>query len=136
MRTCASLRSAMSVLFETSLGDIVIDLQVESCPKTSENFLKLCKLYYYNLNAFFNGAPYLFPSPFVLLTSIQFQKIFWLRRGTQLLLVPAVNLSGHILHLNKSRPRIHPFLDTLLPNLSLVSSIPIAAPFPWPSHLP
>ncbi|KAF8351933.1 cyclophilin-like protein [Amanita rubescens] len=44
----------MSVLFETSLGDIVIDLQVESCPKTSENFLKLCKLYYYNLNAFFN----------------------------------------------------------------------------------
>jgi len=45
----------MSVLFETSLGDIVIDLEVESCPKTCENFLKLCKVYYYNLNAFFNG---------------------------------------------------------------------------------
>lgn len=45
----------MSVLFETSLGDIVIDLEVESCPKSSENFLKLCKVYYYNLNAFFNG---------------------------------------------------------------------------------
>ncbi|KAF8806176.1 cyclophilin-like protein [Phlegmacium glaucopus] len=44
----------MSVLFETSLGDIVIDLEVESCPKTCENFLKLCKAYYYNLNAFFN----------------------------------------------------------------------------------
>ncbi|KAF8506211.1 cyclophilin-like domain-containing protein [Gautieria morchelliformis] len=44
----------MSVLFETSLGDIVIDLEVESCPKTCENFLKLCKIYYYNLNAFFN----------------------------------------------------------------------------------
>ncbi|KDR84238.1 hypothetical protein GALMADRAFT_55395 [Galerina marginata CBS 339.88] len=44
----------MSVLFETSLGDIVIDLEVESCPKTCENFLKLCKVYYYNLNAFFN----------------------------------------------------------------------------------
>ncbi|EIN11050.1 cyclophilin-like protein [Punctularia strigosozonata HHB-11173 SS5] len=44
----------MSVLFETSLGDIVIDLEVESCPKTCENFLKLCKMYYYNLNAFFN----------------------------------------------------------------------------------
>lgn len=44
----------MSVLFETSLGDIVIDLEVDSCPKTSENFLKLCKVYYYNLNAFFN----------------------------------------------------------------------------------
>ena len=45
----------MSVLFETSLGDIVIDLEVDSCPKTCENFLKLCKVYYYNLNAFFNG---------------------------------------------------------------------------------
>ena len=45
----------MSVLLETSLGDIVIDLEVEECPKTCENFLKLCKVYYYNLNAFFNG---------------------------------------------------------------------------------
>lgn len=45
----------MSILFETSLGDIVIDLEVELCPKSSENFLKLCKVYYYNLNAFFNG---------------------------------------------------------------------------------
>jgi len=45
----------MSVLLETSLGDIVIDLEIEACPKTCENFLKLCKVYYYNLNAFFNG---------------------------------------------------------------------------------
>lgn len=44
----------MSVLLETSLGDIVIDLHVDLCPKTCENFLKLCKVYYYNLNAFFN----------------------------------------------------------------------------------
>ncbi|KZT50299.1 cyclophilin-like protein [Calocera cornea HHB12733] len=44
----------MSVLLETSLGDIVIDLEVDLCPRTSENFLKLCKIYYYNLNAFFN----------------------------------------------------------------------------------
>ncbi|KAG1752489.1 cyclophilin-like domain-containing protein [Suillus paluster] len=44
----------MSILFETSLGDLVIDLEVEQCPKTCENFLKLCKVYYYNLNAFFN----------------------------------------------------------------------------------
>ncbi|KAF9067734.1 cyclophilin-like domain-containing protein [Rhodocollybia butyracea] len=44
----------MSVLLETSLGDLVIDLEVETCPKTCENFLKLCKVYYYNLNAFFN----------------------------------------------------------------------------------
>lgn len=47
--------TVMSVLFETSLGDIVIDLETELCPKTCENFLKLCKVYYYNLNAFFNG---------------------------------------------------------------------------------
>ncbi|TRM67474.1 cyclophilin-like domain-containing protein [Schizophyllum amplum] len=44
----------MSVLLETSLGDIVIDLDVQNCPRTCENFLKLCKVYYYNLNAFFN----------------------------------------------------------------------------------
>ncbi|THH07177.1 hypothetical protein EW145_g3564 [Phellinidium pouzarii] len=44
----------MSVLLETSLGDLVIDLEVEACPKTCENFLKLCKVYYYNLHAFFN----------------------------------------------------------------------------------
>jgi peptidyl-prolyl cis-trans isomerase-like 4 len=45
----------MSVLLETSLGDLVIDLETELCPRTCENFLKLCKVYYYNLNAFFNG---------------------------------------------------------------------------------
>ena len=45
----------MSVLIETSLGDLVIDLEVEACPITCANFLKLCKVYYYNLNAFFNG---------------------------------------------------------------------------------
>lgn len=44
----------MSVLLETSLGDIVIDLEVQACPVTCANFLKLCKVYYYNLNAFFN----------------------------------------------------------------------------------
>lgn len=54
----------MSLLLETSLGDIVIDLEVEACPKTCENFLKLCKVYYYNLNAFFNGALLFFLSPF------------------------------------------------------------------------
>ncbi|KDN51006.1 hypothetical protein RSAG8_00635, partial [Rhizoctonia solani AG-8 WAC10335] len=28
--------------------------KVETCPRTCENFLKLCKVYYYNLHAFFN----------------------------------------------------------------------------------
>jgi peptidyl-prolyl cis-trans isomerase-like 4 len=49
----------MSVLLETSVGDLVIDLEVEDCPKTCENFLKLCKVYYYNLHAFFNGERFL-----------------------------------------------------------------------------
>lgn len=44
----------MSVLLETSLGDLVIDLETDACPKTCQNFLKLCKVYYYSLNAFFN----------------------------------------------------------------------------------
>ena len=38
----------MSVLLETSAGDIVIDLFVKQCPTTAQNFIKLCKLKYYN----------------------------------------------------------------------------------------
>ncbi|XP_017289596.1 peptidyl-prolyl cis-trans isomerase-like 4 [Kryptolebias marmoratus] len=38
----------MAVLLETTLGDIVIDLFTDERPKTSLNFLKLCKIKYYN----------------------------------------------------------------------------------------
>ncbi|KAJ8762105.1 hypothetical protein K2173_007187 [Erythroxylum novogranatense] len=38
----------MSVLIVTSLGDIVVDLYTDKCPLTSKNFLKLCKIKYYN----------------------------------------------------------------------------------------
>jgi peptidyl-prolyl cis-trans isomerase-like 4 len=38
----------MSVLLETSLGDIVVDLYVKEVPLICTNFLKLCKLKYYN----------------------------------------------------------------------------------------
>ena len=38
----------MSVLLETSLGNIVIDLYTEDRPRCSLNFLKLCKINYYN----------------------------------------------------------------------------------------
>ncbi|XWS52249.1 hypothetical protein CRYUN_Cryun11dG0051800 [Craigia yunnanensis] len=38
----------MSVLIATSLGDIVVDLYTEKCPLTCKNFLKLCKIKYYN----------------------------------------------------------------------------------------
>ncbi|KAI5454125.1 Peptidyl-prolyl cis-trans isomerase-like 4 [Naganishia albida] len=44
----------MSVLIETSVGDLVVDLEIDSCPRVCENFLKLCKIKYYGLNAFFN----------------------------------------------------------------------------------
>ncbi|CRG91538.1 peptidyl-prolyl cis-trans isomerase-like 4 [Talaromyces islandicus] len=40
----------MSVLLETSLGDLVIDLLVDASPKACENFLKLCKVKYYNFS--------------------------------------------------------------------------------------
>ena len=43
----------MSILLETSLGDIVVDLYVQERPKCSINFLKLCKLKYYNYALFF-----------------------------------------------------------------------------------
>ncbi|XP_038978486.1 peptidyl-prolyl cis-trans isomerase CYP59-like isoform X2 [Phoenix dactylifera] len=38
----------MSVLVVTSLGDIVVDLHTDRCPLTTKNFLKLCKMKYYN----------------------------------------------------------------------------------------
>jgi peptidyl-prolyl cis-trans isomerase-like 4 len=37
----------MSVLLETSVGDIVIDLHVKEAPKACLNFIKLCKIKYY-----------------------------------------------------------------------------------------
>ncbi len=40
--------AAMSVILETSVGALVIDLETEKCPKSSANFLKLCKAKYYN----------------------------------------------------------------------------------------
>lgn len=42
----------MSVLVETTLGDFVVDLFCKERPKATLNFLKLCKLKYYNLCQF------------------------------------------------------------------------------------
>ncbi|EEH36466.1 RNA binding protein [Paracoccidioides lutzii Pb01] len=44
----------MSVILETSLGDVVIDLLVDAAPKACENFLKLCKVKYYNFSPVYN----------------------------------------------------------------------------------
>lgn len=44
----------MSVLLETNVGDIVVDLFVDDAPIASQNFLKLCKLKYYNNCIFFS----------------------------------------------------------------------------------
>ncbi|BGP36994.1 Peptidyl-prolyl cis-trans isomerase-like 4 [Rhodotorula kratochvilovae] len=44
----------MSVLFETSVGDIIVDLETELCPILSLNFLKLCKAFKFNFCAFHN----------------------------------------------------------------------------------
>ena len=47
----------MSVLVETSLGDIVIDLHLTHAPLASQNFLKQCKLRMYDGNLFFRVVP-------------------------------------------------------------------------------
>ncbi|GFR45740.1 hypothetical protein Agub_g7156, partial [Astrephomene gubernaculifera] len=44
----------MAVLLETSKGDIVIDLLTDECPVATKNFLKLCKIKYYNNCLFHN----------------------------------------------------------------------------------
>jgi peptidyl-prolyl cis-trans isomerase-like 4 len=45
--------NVMSVLLETSAGDIVVDLWVDAAPRACSNFLKLCKAKYYNDAQFF-----------------------------------------------------------------------------------
>ncbi|XP_003739155.1 peptidyl-prolyl cis-trans isomerase-like 4, partial [Galendromus occidentalis] len=47
----------MSVVIETTMGDFTVDLFVEERPRTCMNFLKLCKLKYYNLQLFFKVTP-------------------------------------------------------------------------------
>ncbi|TPP56545.1 Peptidyl prolyl cis trans isomerase 4 like [Fasciola gigantica] len=42
----------MSVLIETSLGVVVIDIYVEARPRCALNFIKLCRLKYYNFCLF------------------------------------------------------------------------------------
>ncbi|KAM7288960.1 putative cyclophilin type peptidyl-prolyl cis-trans isomerase [Ixodes scapularis] len=42
----------MSVVIETTLGDMTVDLYIAERPRTCLNFLKLCKLKYYNLCLF------------------------------------------------------------------------------------
>lgn len=44
----------MSVLVETSAGELVIDLFCDDCPLTTKNFLKLCKMKFYNGCLFYN----------------------------------------------------------------------------------
>lgn len=43
----------MSVVIETNLGDFTIDLFIKERPKACFNFLKLCKIKYYNHNLIF-----------------------------------------------------------------------------------
>jgi peptidyl-prolyl cis-trans isomerase-like 4 len=42
----------MSVVIETTIGQFTVDLFLKERPKASLNFLKLCKLKYYNFNLF------------------------------------------------------------------------------------
>lgn len=42
----------MAVVIETTVGDITVDLFLKERPRACLNFLKLCKLKYYNYNLF------------------------------------------------------------------------------------
>mmetsp|Transcript_24911 Transcript_24911/g.36736 ORF Transcript_24911/g.36736 Transcript_24911/m.36736 type:complete len:455 (-) Transcript_24911:150-1514(-) len=44
----------MAVLLDTSCGELVIDLYCNDCPLATKNFLKLCKIKYYNGCLFHN----------------------------------------------------------------------------------
>lgn len=44
----SKVEQTMSVMLVTSVGEIVVDLFVDRCPLTCKNFMKLCKIKYYN----------------------------------------------------------------------------------------
>ncbi|GBG28906.1 Peptidyl prolyl cis-trans isomerase, putative [Hondaea fermentalgiana] len=44
----------MAVLLETSAGNLVVDLYAEKCPTACLNFVKLCKMHYYDGHLFFD----------------------------------------------------------------------------------
>eukprot|EP00752_Nemacystus_decipiens_P017887 g16036.t1 len=44
----------MSVMIDTSLGEVVVDLFCDEAPLAAKNFLKLCKMKYYNGCLFYN----------------------------------------------------------------------------------
>ena len=47
----------MAALLETSIGELVIDLFTDDCPLATKNFLKLCKIKYYNGCLLYNVQP-------------------------------------------------------------------------------
>ncbi|XP_058057316.1 peptidyl-prolyl cis-trans isomerase sig-7 [Anopheles bellator] len=47
----------MSVVIETTIGDITVDLFLKERPQASLNFLKLCKMKYYNYSLFHTIQP-------------------------------------------------------------------------------
>nr|CAG4641007.1 EOG090X0971 [Eulimnadia texana] len=44
----------MSVVIETTLGDLTVDLYTKQRPRTCMNFLKLCKIKFYNFSLFYH----------------------------------------------------------------------------------
>lgn len=47
----------MSILLETTFGDLVIDLDVDGSPALSKNILKLAKARYYTNTLVYNVVP-------------------------------------------------------------------------------
>src|SRR5579883_2057386 len=68
----------MAVLLTTSLGDITIDLFTKKAPKTCKNFLKLCKIKYYNSKLHFTQGNSWFDSFLLCADNV----IFNVQKGT------------------------------------------------------
>ena len=47
----------MSILLETTFGDMIIDLDIEGSPALSKNILKLAKARYYTNTLIYNVVP-------------------------------------------------------------------------------
>lgn len=63
----------MSVVIETTLGDLTVDLFLTERPMACLNFLKLCKLKYYNYNLF-----HTIEAGFIAQTGGKWNLLFWI----------------------------------------------------------
>jgi len=84
------------VSLKTNLGDINIQLHTDIVPKTTENFLKLCKSGYYDNCTFHRSIPKFMVSICVFVNNVHQSSLFSYSRFKEEILQEQVEEGGHV----------------------------------------